>query len=350
MARSGSSGSRPRSSSETDWLIWYLSRNSQETRLIDSLTRRTALKASAGLVGGLAMGAGSSLMAATKDQKPDVSAAAVPVAREFPAEVWNQTPWQLDVKAPFDLDDEMGGWHALMKGTQNLVGARTYVSNYSRVYLCEQDKQAEVFYGSAGCWTYQDVVPKPDQFPEFGELPKDTALHLGLYTGVVLDPYTFKPVQEVYNPFLDKKVTVEDSVFAESYLLYPGGGMSSVERRQFMDDRAPKKHVYVRSGNSLSWNFPALFAGEGSFQPRMDSSWWTCKYDELMNPELDLIDCDYSWVGLTRVGEKKWWGMSDVKNTVLQTLWNTRGTVTNKLSNVEGIVQEYVFSKYPDRI
>lgn len=31
------------------------------------------------------------------------------------------------------------------------------------------------------------------------------------------------------------------------------------------------------------------------------------------------------------------------------TLWNTFGNVTNKLERVEPIVQEHVFSKYPDR-
>jgi hypothetical protein len=310
-----------------------------------SLGQISALATGATVVAGF--GDREAFAQTSQQKKPDINAASIPVGKNFPAKMWKQKPWTLDAKGPYDLDDPKGNWHGLMKATQNLVGARTYVSSYSRIFLCELGKQPQVFYASCGSWTFQLVVPEPGQFDE--DLPEGTALQLGLYTGVQLDPYTFKPVDAIYNPFLGKKVEVQDSVFAESYLLYPGGGVTSIERRQFMNDRTPKKHIYVKSGNNLAWSLPALFAGEGSFQPRMDSSFWTCKYDELMNPDLDLIDCDYSWVGLTRVAEKSWCGMEDT-GVVLQTLWNTQGTVTNELSRVEGIVQDYVFSKYPERV
>lgn len=329
-----------------------MSENANLDAEVIKISRRDALRSTGGLLGGVLLG-GAALSACAQEKPPipkGVSAASIPVGKNFDPALWQQAPWKLDAKPPFDLEDAMGRWYALMKSTQNLVGARTYVSNYSRVYLCEVGREPKVFYGTCGTWTFQNVVPNPGQFPEFGELPPNTALQLGLYTGVVLDPFTFKPTEEIYNPALDRKVRAEDSVFAESYLLYPGGGMSSIERRQFMDSREPKKHVFVRSGNKLSWSLPALFAGEGDFQPRMDASWWTCNHDELMNPDLDLIDCDYSWVGLTRVGEKGWWGMPDMGDRVLMTLWNTHGTVTNKIENVEGIVREHVFTKYPERV
>lgn len=318
--------------------------------MVSKLTRRNALGLSAGLVGGLALGGLATAGRATERDGQSISAAAIPVGRNFPPELWNQESWTLDVKPPFDLDDVCGRWYALMKSTQSLVGARTYVANYSRVFLCEVGKEPQLFFATCGSWTFQLVRPNPGQFPQFGELPEHTALQLGLYTGVILDPHTFKPVDEVYNPLLGRTVKTEDSIFAESYLLYPGGGMTSIERSQFMDSREPRKHAMLRSGNSLSWALPALFEGEGDFQPRMDSSWWRCKYDELMDPDNHFVDCDYSWVGLTRVAEKPWYGMTDTGGRVVQTLWNTFGNVTNKLERVEPIVQEHVFSKYPDRV
>lgn len=317
----------------------------------EGLSRREALRAgSLVLAGGMAASpAAPALAAATAKKGSAISAAAIPVGKNFPKEMWDQTPWKLDIKPPFNLEDPVGRWAAVLKSTMNLVGARTYVSSFSRVYLTEVGKPAQVFYGTCGTWTYQQVVPKPGQFKQFEPLPENTVLQLGLYTGVVLDPHTFLPTEEVYNPIIGRKVKTEDSLFAESYLLYPGGGMTSVERSQFLNNREPVKHAFVRSGDSLAWMFPALFAGQGDFQPRMDSSWWVCDYNELQNPKKDLIDCKYSWVGMTRAAEKKWWGMQGMDNGIYGTLWNTYGTVTNELSRVEGIVLDHVFSKYPDR-
>lgn len=321
---------------------------SEKGKLI--VSRRNMMKTGSALVaGGMASGLLSPAMAQKPKVGSGVSAASIPVGKNFPAEMWKQKPWTFDAKAPFDFNDPLGRWAALLKSTQNLIGKRTYVSSYSRIYLTEVGKQSQIFYGSTGSWTFQNVVPLPGQFPQFGTLPKGTALQLGLYTGVQLDPYTFKPVEEVYNPIIDRKVRVEDTLFAESYLLYPGGGMTSVERSQFMNNRDPVKHSYIRSGKELAWCVPALFAGEGDFQPRMDSSWWVCDYDKLQDPTVNLIDCKYSWVGLTRAAEKPWWGMQDMDDGTYGTLWNTYGTVTNTLEKVEGSVLEYVFSKYPER-
>ncbi len=314
------------------------------------ISRRNALKG-----GALVMAGGFSIplggcQALAQDSGPNVSAAAIPVGRDFPKALWEQQPWTLDISAPFDLDDPVGRWGALMKSTQNPLGGRTYVSSYSRVYLTEVGKPARVFYGTCGTWSFQNVVPIPGQYPQFEPFPEGTALQLGLYTGVVLDPYTFEPVDQIRNPITGEMLTPEDSIFAESYLLYPGGGMTSVERSQFMDSREPMMHSYVKSGNNFSWIIPALFAGEGDFQPRMDSSWWRCDYDKLMDPAIDLVDCDYSWVGITRAAEKKWWGMQDQPDGIYGTLWNTYGTVAKRLEDVEGIVLEHVFSKYPERV
>lgn len=325
---------------------------SQASPIEAGLTRRNALRTGSWLVaGGLAGGcAGSAAFGQEPKTGPDVSAAAIPVGRNFPKAMWDQEPWTFALKGPYDLADPVGRWAALIKSTQNLVGARTYVSSYSRVFLTEVGKEPHIFYGTCGSWTYQLVKPKPGQFPKFEPFPENTALQLGLYTGVTLDPHTFEPVDEIRNPITGEMLKPVDSIFAESYLIYPGGGMTSVERSEFLDDRKPKMHSYLRSGNDLSWAIPALFQGKGSFQPRMDSSWWSCRYDELMNPAMDLIDCAYSWVGQTRAAEKPWWGMQGRNDGIYGTLWNTYGTVTNKLEKVEGIVLEHVFSKYPDRV
>ena len=60
--------------------------------------------------------------------------------------MWQQKPWTYEAKVPFDFNDPLGRWAALLKSTQNLVGKRTYVSSYSRVYLTEVGKQSNFLW------------------------------------------------------------------------------------------------------------------------------------------------------------------------------------------------------------
>ncbi len=310
----------------------------------DSLSRRGIVGAVSAFGAGLWSGLSSHTSKAAEPAK-DLTSQMSLVKREHPRALWTRKPAIIKASPPFDLDDPIGNWHAVMKVATSLVGSRTYVSSYQRNFICPVGKSPMPFFAGCGAWTHQ-LVEAPSELLK--GVPPGTLMQLALYTGVVLDPWTFKPVKQVLNPYTGKMVEVEDSVYAESYLVYPGGGMTSLERPEALDDRTARPQPYLRSGKKISFNLAALFSGDGPHQPRMDASWWTVNYDDLMNPSVADVDADYSWAGLHHARDKKWWGVDQSDGA--QMLANVHGTVAKHPSRIEPIVQEYVFSKYPERM
>jgi hypothetical protein len=315
------------------------------------LNRRQFLGVSAlGGVGVLAASA-STAQGGEKQATPEKKSApkqTILIKREHAKDLWALKPAKIEPRGGFDLDDPMGNWLGTMKTSVSLAGARSYVGHYFRVFACPAGKQAQPFYAGAGCWTHQLVEPTAEILAPFGNIPKGTVMQLALYTAVVLDPYTFEPVKTIRNPITGRMLEPQDSFYAESYLIYPGGGMTSLERPELLDERKPKRYAYLRSGAKTSFNLDALFAGDGPHQPRLDASWWTVDHADLMNPDVPDIDADYSWVGLMQGYERPWWGFTQADR--VQTLWNVHGTVAKDIKRVEPIVQEHVFAKYPGRV
>lgn len=268
--------------------------------------------------------------------------------RDHPKALWALKPATIDTRGRYDLEDPMGNWFGMMKTSVSLVGSRSYVSNYYRTFACPAGRPAQPFFAGAGSWTHQLVQPTQEIIAPFGQVPAGTVMQLAMFTGVILDPYTFKPAARLRNPITGKWVETRDSVYAESYLIYPGGGMTSLERPELLDDRKPKRYAYLRSGPKTSFNLDALFGGEGPHQPRLDASWWTVDHAALMDPDVPDVDADYSWTGLMQGHDSTWWGFTQADR--VQVLYNVHGTVAKNIARIEPIVQEYVFSKYPDRV
>jgi hypothetical protein len=315
------------------------------------LGRRQFVSASTLAGAGLLAARGTAAAEAEKSAKPVGQTPArqtILIKREHARELWALKPAKIAQPGRLDLEDPLGNWLAMMKTSVSLNGARSYVSHYFRVFACPTGKPAQPLYAGAGCWTHQLVEPTPEILAPFGKVPKGTVMQLALYTAVVLDPFTFKPAARLRNPITGRWMEPQDSFYAESYLIYPGGGMTSLERPELLDDRAPRRYAYLRSGRKTSFNLDALFAGEGAHQPRMDASWWTADHDGLIDPNVPDVDADYSWVGIMQGYERPWWGFTPEDR--VHTLWNVHGTVAKHVSRIEPVVQQYVFNKYPDRI
>lgn len=317
----------------------------------DTFGRRAFLGTSA--LAGIGALAGSGSTACAADKRMDVQASEPApstglIKRNHSEELWKLKPAKIETQGGFDLEDPTGNWLGMMKTSISLVGSRSYPSMYFRVFACPAGKPAHVFYAGCGAWTHQLVEPTPEILAPFGKVPTGTVMQLALYTAVVLDPYTFKPASRLRNPITGQWIETQDSVYAESYLIYPGGGMTSLERPTLLDDRKPKRYAYIRSGRKTSYNLDALFAGEGAHQPRLDASWWTVNHQDLMDPNVPDVDADYSWTGIMQGHERPWWGFTPADRVI--TLWNVHGTVAKSIDRIEPIVQEYVFSKYPDRV
>lgn len=304
-----------------------------------SIDRRMVLAGLGGLLAGGTLGSPSLLASDQSGSLPGY----------LPEEAWKGEPAVMSGRAPFDLSDPMQNWFALMKSTNNLVGARTYVPMFMRVFFGPQGKAPFPLYTSFGMWTWQLQRPEPGQFKD---LQRDDVIQRALYTGVICDPWTFEPIDRLHIPYTGNTVETRDSLFAESWLLRSGGrGYEGIDRPGFRsvdEERQRRGTPYVRFGEDVAFNIAGLLQTEGPAQPRMDGSFWTVREDELMSPEHDLVEATYSFAGVSRARERPWLGLDPDDDS--QLLMNTQGRKVHSVERIPRVIQETLLKKYPDRI
>ena len=304
-------------------------------------SRRDAMKLGAGVV---ALGA-----LARMSLFPEAAQAQTqPKLQSLKPELWKKTPWTPSKRGNFDLAKYSDNHLATMKITNNLVGERTYIPMITRALLGPQGKAPAVLYGHVGMWIWQLQEVDLEEFPK--AVP-GAMVQRAMYTGMILDPKTYEPVETVYNHVLDRHVKVEDSLSAETYVFNPGGGGESVDRAGFMKDAETanrRLRPMARFGDDICLFLDGIFSSEGPHQPRMDTSIWTMNHDDLMNPDRLLQPVDYNFAGLMRAWERSWTGFSKPDET--QILWNVKGTKMHSLDRMPDIIKRTLLAKYPDRI
>lgn len=309
---------------------------------VQSPTRRNAMK-----LGGLvALGALAKMQ--ILPEPAQAQNRTQPRDKYLAPELWNKTPWIPEKKGNFDLSKRSDNNLATMKITNNLVGEKTYIPMITRALLGPQGKGGAAFYGHVGMWTWQLQELDPEEYPD---APAGSMVQRAMYTGMILDPRSYEPVETVYNHVLDRHVKVEDSLSAESYVFYPQGGGESVDREGFMEDDETAKarlRPMARFGDDICLFLDGIFSSEGPHQPRMDTSTWTMDYADLMLPDRQLRPVDYNFAGLLRAWERDWTGFSKPDET--QMLWNVKGTKIHDLDDMPEIINRTLLSKYPDRI
>ncbi|MEM1261402.1 MAG: hypothetical protein AAGH76_03320 [Pseudomonadota bacterium] len=308
---------------------------------IESPERRDILK-SVSAVAGL-----TALAGALGPTRPALAQAAAgdTLPNGLPRSSLTAEPAVVDFDRPLDLSNLSDAWYAKIKATNNLRGAKSYVAMFSRGYLCPQGTPAQPTFGHCGLWTWQLQVPTQEEFPD---ARPDSMVQRALYTGVILDPYTFEPVDEIKNPVTGKTVAVEDSTFAMNFLLHPQGGGRDRDNERFFNTETRKEIPHVRFGDEVSFVLAGIFQGEGKYQPRTDSSWWSTNYNDLIDPGKHFVDTRYNFTGIMRAWERKWLGIE--KPDMTQLLWSVEGKKFNDVGKMPEMIEKYVLEKYPDRI
>jgi hypothetical protein len=271
-----------------------------------------------------------------------------PKHQSLKPELWNKTPWKPAKRGDFDLAKYTDNHLATMKITNNLVGERTYIPMITRALLGPQGKGAAAFYGHVGMWIWQLQEVDPAEFPKAAP---GSLVQRAMYTGMILDPRTYEPVETVYNHVLDRQVKVEDSLSAETYVFNMGGGGESIDRAEFMTDKETanrRLRPMARFGDDICLFLDGIFSSEGPHQPRMDTSIWTMDHADLMMADRQLRPVDYNFAGLMRAWERGWTGFSKPDET--QILWNVKGTKVHSLDDMPDIIQRTLLAKYPDRV
>ena len=305
--------------------------NEQRRDVVRSLSAIAGMTALSGLV--------RSEMARAQEEESDL------LPNGLPRSSATAEPAVVEFDRPLDLTDPSDAWYAKIKATNNLAGAKTYVPMFSRAYICPQGAPAHPMFGHCGLWTWQLHKATTDEFEDARE---GSMIQRALYTGTILDPYTFEPVEQLENPYTGETITVEDSVFAMNYLLHPMGGGRDIDIAEFYNPDEKPDTPYVRFGDEVAFVLAGLFQGEGDYQPRADSSWWTTNYAQLIDPEQPLVETRYNFTGLMRAWERPWLGVEKPDET--QLLWAVEGRKVHSVDRIPDLLHKHVLSKYDDRV
>lgn len=261
-------------------------------------------------------------------------------------------PGVLDFTPPFNLKNPVDNWHAVMKVTNNLIGVKSYVPMYTRAFILPVNKPAIPIYGHMGFWTWVLQKPDPVDFPEAKE---GQLVQRALYTGRTLHPWTYEPVEEVLNPITDKMVKTELSYSGASFLITPEGGLDYLDRDEFgsRDDYVSARIKNggvptIRMNDKISILLADIRRGEGDFQPRGDTSFWTVNYDDLMDPDTHLIKTEYTLSGIQRARVQTWLGLDDDDPT--QLMWGLRGEKVFSVDDFPLQIREWAIAEHSDRL
>lgn len=321
--------------------------SSEASDLIGNLGRRSVLLGLGGLAGGATFAAHAKDKEVKKQtnipDKPDG-----PAKDKFSNDEFKGDAWVAEKHGNFNLADPRENQLATLKMTNNLAGKRSYVVMFSRGLLGPQGTGGSVLYGHMGFWTWQLQKLNKEEFPD---APDGTVVQRAMYTGMILDPFTYEPTDTIYNEYLDKNVTPTDSLFAETYLLYPNGGLNSVDRDNFIQDDPEvrkKLKASVQWGDEMAIFLDGIFQSEGPHQPRMDNSIWTANRKKVMDPNTSLVETDYNFAGILRAWSRPWIGIGKDDDT--QILWNVKGKKVHSVDDFPEMVRKNLVTKYPDRV
>lgn len=256
-------------------------------------------------------------------------------------------PWVSGQLGNFDLADPVQNNLAKLKMTNNLVGERTYIPMLVRLMIGREQNPGGPLLGAAGMFTWQLQVPDPEQFPN---LPEGTVLSRSMYTARYLDPATMEPTEYLLNPYNGTRMKLEDSTFIENFLLYPKGGALLIEEPQFVNDDpdTPKMKQLKKWGDELVLFQGGVYDEPGLHQPRFTENMWASPYDDVMNPDVGLVDTRYTFTGLNKAYEKPWAGYSTGDTDLICDL--AYGKKVHSIEALPDFHKRVVAEKYPERL
>lgn len=313
------------------------------------LSRRMLMSAMAGglsLLGLASAGCANAREASSQDAEPPIFNA-YERKKSFVNGEMDGTPWVATQTGNFDLEDPLQNRLALLKMSNNLVGARTYIPMLTRIMLAREDQSGGRLLGSAGMFTWQLQVPDPKDFPN---VPEGTALMRSMFTAVYLDPETMEPVKELRNPYNGKMMELEDYLFTENFLNFPKGGSLFIEEPQFANDSPDKEDpkLFRKWGDELVLFNGGVYKEPGAHQPRFTENIWASAYDKVMDPDADRIDMRYSFMGVNKAFEKPWAGYSTADEDLFMSL--AYGRKVHRPEDLPDLHKRVMADRYPDRL
>lgn len=258
------------------------------------------------------------------------------------------TPWIASKKGNFDVNDPEDNRFARLKMTNNLIGKRTYIPMMTRMVIGRDQIPGGRLLGAASMFTWQLQVPDPE---EFKDIPEGTALMRSMYTARYLDPETMEPVKSLKNPFNGKMMELEDYIFVENFLTFPKGGSRFVEELQFANDdpEKPRTTLIKPWGDDLILYSGGTYSKPGNHQPRFTENTWRSSTKDVMNPDVNLVETNYNFMGANKAYEKPWAGYTEgADSDMLYSL--ATGKKVHSAEDLPDFHKRTIAEKYPERL
>jgi len=287
-------------------------------------SRRDILKSSFGVAGlGVLLGTIAARAGAAKDgvtRSPEKGSAS-------PATF--QKTGNFDLSDPYDLN------LARLKTIASLDGSKTYFYTITRHILCPPGQSPYPLFAEMELTRlYFDRTPG---------MAEHQAIARATFTRTALDPTTFKPIESYYNPYLDRTITPEDTLFG-------GRGF----KLDFSADAPPNPitqpdEPHYRIGDDqIAFILFDPRAGEGDWQPRVDTVVWRTSYKALMDPRSASIEADHTYTAFLRASAYRWSGIDEDDKAQMLTM--KTGAKVTKLEDLPQEAHAYLVSKYPERM
>jgi len=234
----------------------------------------------------------------------------------------------------FDLSNPSDLKRARLKVLNSLDGSTTYFYTMTRHILCPPDKPPYPFHAEMELTTLW--LERTDAMSE------DEAKIRAFFTRVPLDPYSFEVIDQYKNPYTNKTLPLEDTLFAGS------GFDVSLDAGTPADPVLQSDEPHYRIGDEIAFIMFDPRAGEGAFQPRIDTVVWRAKYDAVMDPATTSVEADHTYSAILKASAYPWSGIEEGDPAQMLTMKTGRKLMTLDTLPVE--VQNAIVAKYPDRV
>lgn len=228
----------------------------------------------------------------------------------LPDDAWSLPRYKPAKTGNFDLSKPLDNHMAWAKVQCDVAGGYSYLGQYGWLLVAPPGQPA---YPILGRLTLAKVFLTPaseDMAPDLGE--HDYAIW-GTITTTHVDPRTFKPVDKIYNPYIDREIDVPTIDYADR-LVYRLGksiivpGVDPVFYDQPWDRDGGYSQFNIDAGDEISYVVLGSSQHPGPQQPRCDVGFWTPKRSDLMNPNLTNIRTRRDYSVIQKLSEYPWYG------------------------------------------
>jgi len=301
--------------------------------------------------GGLAHVMGGDLFAATDapDEKIQQSASEHARPTSHPAESRQIPRWRPGQSRRFDLSKPLDNHYAFAKTQANLVGTDSWLCEYGWVLFCPPGQPPFPILGRVFLARVFVTAPSKDMVPDADE---HSYVMWGTMTKVHVDPRTFEPVSKILNPYTGRMMEAPVMHYADRLVFRPGKvivvpGVDPAFYNQPWDRDGGYNQHHVDAGGETSFTVLGASQQPGAHQPRIDSSYWTVKTEELLDPSRKTIDTRRSYSAVMKATEYAWYGVE--KGDQSQLMVNSTGLKTEDPARLPGMVRRLVRERFPER-